>query len=152
MVIHSRQHKISQLALSFFVIISMLIPAKELMLWCSIMDDDSSASHSMAMDHDMSSMPEDHCNSEESSTTDAKTSTHICDNLNDCDCLEIQSSLKDDAFLSLQAPITKIKLSSSVLKNLDQHHTNHEISPPPIWWYSSYSPPMLFLVNESFLI
>lgn len=130
----------------------MLIPAQDLTLWCSMVDDESSASHFMSMDHDMSSMPGDHCDSEESPTPETKASTHNCDNLSDCDCLEIQSNMKNEAFLSLYAPSTKIQLSSSILKNLDQLHTNHEISPPPIWRYSSYSPPTLFLVNESFLI
>lgn len=129
----------------------MLIPAQELMLWCSMMDDDSSASHAMAKDHDMSSMPGDHCDSEESSTAETKTSTHGCDDLNDCDCLEIQNSLKNEALMSLQAPV-KHKLSSSVFKNLDQLHIYNALNPPPVWSFSSYSPPTLFLVNQTFLI
>lgn len=133
--------------------ITMLVPAQELMLWCDMMDMNMVESHetmSMQMD-DMHSQDTEHCDTQDFDALDTSPDKN-CDVLIDCNCVFLQSSNIEHAVLGSSTVSIKIPLATSLLDISGLQYSIKVITPPPIWSFSSYSPPDLFLANESFLI
>ena len=131
----------------------MLVPAQELMLWCDMMDSSKEAtSESISLFDDIRSESNEHCDSEVNNTSSEQKSNNHCDELATFDCLEIQSGIQDQAFVFANSVKSDLVLSVRFLELVESFEAINETIPPPIWSFSSYSPPDLFLVNASFLI
>lgn len=131
----------------------MLVPAQELMLWCDMMDSSKEAtSESISLFDDIRSESNEHCDSEVNNTSSEQKSNNHCDELTTCDCLEIQSGIQDQAFVFANSVKSDLVLSVRFLELVESFEAINETIPPPIWSFSSYSPPDLFLANASFLI
>lgn len=148
-----RSHSFSYLILSLMLSITMLVPAQELMHWCDMMDSDMVETHktmSMQID-DTHSQETEHCDMQDSEASEA-SSFKKCDVLIDCNCAYVQSSIIEHAVLGSSTLSIQIPLTTSVLNFIEFQPPLKTTFPPPIWSFSSYSPPDLFLANESFLI
>lgn len=72
-----------------------------------------------------------------------------CQTSIDCDCDATYDGITHNA---LVVQNFKIPLDNSTTILSGSFNSTTEIIPPPLWFSSSYSPPLLFLANESFLI
>lgn len=152
-VILAKKHTIKTITLSMILSVTMLIPAQELMLWCSMMDDmETPISETMSMHNAKDSENEGHCNTKDEASSDQQNKDQHCDELASCDCLEIQSGIQDQAFVFANSVKSDLELSVRFLQLVESFEAINESIPPPIWSFSSYSPPDLFLANASFLI
>lgn len=78
-----------------------------------------------------------------------KTGEESCGMTFDCDCYYTSKAVRTEAPV-----LQKIKIPKLILTSIDAslNLEYDQYFPPPIWLSSSYSPPLLFLANESFLI
>jgi hypothetical protein len=74
--------------------------------------------------------------------------TH-CEMSLDCNCDLSDQAIHKEALVLQQLKIPILSVSSIETGFLEDHA---DLSPIPIYFSSSYSPPLLFLANESFLI
>ncbi|MFV1884985.1 MAG: hypothetical protein ACMZ7B_10895 [Balneola sp.] len=72
-----------------------------------------------------------------------------CQTSIDCDCDATYDGVSHTA---LVVQNFKIPLDNSTIILSHSFNSTTKITPPPLWFSSSYSPPLLFLANESFLI
>ncbi len=145
-----RSHRIYTFALSFLLSLALMIPAQEMMLLCDMMSNDHESISSVMNEMDHHEQSAD-CDSTGMGEGEESENT-LCNTLVDCNCMVLVSARKD-AVVSAPTPI--IVSLSSTFESLNTSATlseMKEIFPPPIWSLASYSPPNLFLENESFLI
>ena len=72
-----------------------------------------------------------------------------CETSIDCNCELEVNAVENSALIAQQLKLPKIDSECVIL--ITSEATIQRI-PPPLWYSSSYSPPLLFLANESFLI
>lgn len=136
--------------------LTMLVPTQQLMLWCNNtmmdMETEMEMNHeTMAMnmmDHDQA-MTSEHCDSD---SKESMSNTEDCDMMIDCNCMTIQGTTSDQAVLALVSVQVPMVTESVLFDLINPEITTQVPIPPPIWSFSSYSPPDLFLANASFLI
>ncbi len=121
----------------------------------SMHDHDSMSHSSMEMNPvmDMSS-EEDCCMSAElmdhhQTNKEERSPLNHCEMEIDCNCDLSEQATQKEALLLQQFKIPILSVSSIETDLLKGHP---DPSPIPIYFSSSYSPPLLFLANESFLI
>jgi hypothetical protein len=131
----------------------MLVPAQELMLWCDMMEMDMTEHHeAMTMQVDSThSQNAKHCNVSDFGSTETPSDI-ICEVKVDCNCVSVQNGTNDYAVLGSSTVGVQIPVPTSILNISDTQYSLKVQTPPPIWSFASYSPPDLFLANESFLI
>lgn len=78
-----------------------------------------------------------------------KAGEESCGMTFDCDCYYTSKAVRTEALVLQKIKIPKLILTS-IDANLNLEYDQY--FPPPLWLSSSYSPPLLFLANESFLI
>lgn len=149
--------------LTLLLSISLVFPANAMMLWCS-MDMDLTEHHSeMSMGNDATihaekndsfSMKMEHCESTTNMHAEASTDQDEahCILSVDCNCIITQQETlpATSIITSPSFNLNEFNVSLRLLEFDIQHQ--QETFPPPIWNSSSYSPPVLFLANEAFLI
>ena len=133
----------------------------EMIEHCMNMENMNSGMHSdMAMHHQQEPMPEsithsmDHenmmdCCSDIPESGSLPIAINHCQTSIDCDCDATYDGLSHTA---LVVQNFKIPLDNSTIILSHSFNSTTKITPPPLWFSNSYSPPLLFLANESFLI
>lgn len=149
--------------LTLLLSVSLVFPANAMMLWCS-MDMDMTRHHSeMSMGNDAtthiekndsSQMKMEHCESIANMHAEASTDQDEahCILAVDCNCIiKQQETLPATSIIT--SPSLHLSEGNLSLRSIEFHsQLRQETFPPPLWNSSSYSPPILFLANEAFLI
>ncbi|RNC83124.1 MAG: hypothetical protein ED557_10460 [Balneola sp.] len=145
-----RSYTSSSFILSLLLSLALMIPAQDMMLLCDMMSNDHEVVSSAMKGMDHHDQKED-CDSMGMGNDSESENTH-CDAMLDCNCIEVLAARKNAV---ISAPM-HINISFSLIfESFDTSislSSIKEVFPPPIWRQISYSPPDLFLENESFLI
>ncbi len=145
------------LCMSFFSALIMPVFASFGMIeHCSTMMETTADSehnhHLMMMEMDMIS-DEDCCMNTDSmdhhQTTSTPMNVDACDMFIDCNCDLSADGIETKAFFVQKTQIPQL---SSDFTTLNFSNNSFDRIPPPLWYSNSYSPPLLFLSNNSFLI
>ena len=121
----------------FFGVVSPVVAQASMFMHCSTMMQESPVDHNSIADHDSMSYTSMEMN-------------HVAEMNSDKDCLMTSDQIiKKEALLIQQfkVPVLSVSFINSEFLN-----GNSTPSPIPIYFSNSYSPSILFLANESFLI
>ena len=138
--------------------VTLLVPAQQMMLWCGMMNMDSDTemmmnheAMAMNMSHHDKSMSDEHCGS---ASDKSMNDSEDCDSdmMIDCNCVTVQGTTSDQAVFALVSVQVPTVTESELFDLINPEIVTQIPTPPPIWSFSSYSPPDLFLANASFLI
>lgn len=132
----------------------LIVPVQEMMLWCNMMDMSMDHSQALTGAHSVPMEKGDHCNSSNADlmTIPVEQSSEHCKALVDCNCVTDRSDITNLATITPTPFNLEIQRLASFGNEVVFENTLNETFPPPIWSSSSYSPPDLFVTNESFLI
>lgn len=151
----------------FFGVVSPVVAQASMFMHCSTMMQESPVDHNSIADHDSmsyTSMEMNHVAEMNSDKDCLMTSNQMvahhqnnqfdfglnpCEMTIDCDCNLSDQIIKKEALLIQQfkVPVLSVSFINSEFLN-----GNSTPSPIPIYFSNSYSPSILFLANESFLI
>lgn len=138
--------------LSFTIALSVVSPAlgfAGMMEHCAEMIEmDDSPHHQEHSIADMNHMTMNECCPVNDAYA-AQTAIEHCDTNIDCNCELESSAVENSALVAQQLKLPKI--DSECILLLSSGAVIQRI-PPPLWYSNSYSPPLLFLANESLLI
>lgn len=151
----------------FFGAIAPVVFQASMLAHCETMMEVSEATQSSMHDHDamshssmemnpvmdmnteedcwMTAVPMDH----DQTNKEERSALNHCEMEIDCNCDLSEQAIHKEALVLQKFKIPVLSVSS-IETDLLEDHTNP--SPVPIYFSSSYLPPLLFLANETFLI